>query len=1027
MSDRLQKHRKSPSIDPAPQAVGLFNPVQRKAVPESAIAPPIVKPPQGFDFRNVSVERPPEQGDLSDRPSTSSIQPKLTVSQPDDPYEQEADRVANEVMRMQDPRAMEQGLVMRSRSEALQRQWSDSEEEDELMRKSSEAGEIGEGAIEQVNRAVRSGGQPLDQSTRDFMEPRFGHDFSQVRIHADSQASDSAQAIHARAYATGEDIVFASGQYSPGTDAGKRLLAHELTHVVQQTGGGSLQSHHAGKLQADSSPQAMQSTLNAPNKILQRDESQSAGQPTPQGTSTPTPTPVENTATPEQTEARQRIDTALQDFSQAAFKAIKAEDWSAATSAEKLKLIDRATGIDLSWVGPNDEASIAQCWASFGQGFEAVVEANPILWSRSIWRGVDPDAIPQTKGKYDQFKQDVLAVVSDNLTKNEDRIVAEMAEFGLTPPANLLRPGHPGAREAAALNVTGSSPNEKLKEQARLAKIALNYKNHLNELKKVQVGLDQRKFDPGNPTEDSQDLVIYQGMTSWQWLKSEWDKVTAEMALIFNAWPALYAADLQGTLEVLASQSYDKVPESGLPADIAGAQGQVQSGLEPVKKTFHKTLENIQAVRSNSSDPLDFPPVHHALFSGKTGSRKWSGSVYLPIINDERQLKDDVAAAAKFGMDAISFAVMLLGPIGTLAGAAIAIGAAGASALQSRTRATELAAAHGASIGQDTELVTKEAVTAAEAEAHNKEIELGIAVIMNVVPLGVEAAAAQLKQAKMREVGGENTEGFGGLRSKLRSRQQSPEAKPSELEGAEEGTTEPEGETTARDTAPGPMFDKFKTLFSPKPWTEPEVLSIVSRSRGGQQALQIQNRYKVRLAPHGTSSFFEPIPGDTVYLAANQSSEQAAINYIHEMIHVEWHHTNLTVNTRIKTVSRAEYVERMLLEEATAQTKAIQVKYELQEQGGFSASTPLEREYDKAYKAAEKAAVKEIQKREAGKFKKGSWNPEASGVKAEVKQRAEEAGFNAVIDGFRSGRVTNSVDGKTYPDYYGKGWDKANP
>jgi hypothetical protein len=88
-----------------------------------------------------------------------------------------------------------------------------------------------------VDEVLRSPGQPVDQATRAFMEPRFGHDFNQVRIHSDARAAESASAVNALAYTVGRDIVFGAGQYRPQTSSGKELLAHELAHVVQQTGG----------------------------------------------------------------------------------------------------------------------------------------------------------------------------------------------------------------------------------------------------------------------------------------------------------------------------------------------------------------------------------------------------------------------------------------------------------------------------------------------------------------------------------------------------------------------------------------------------------------------------------------------------------------------------------------------------------------------------------------------------------------------------------------------------------------------
>ncbi|MFO1434147.1 MAG: DUF4157 domain-containing protein [Candidatus Competibacteraceae bacterium] len=95
-----------------------------------------------------------------------------------------------------------------------------------------------------VHEVLRSPGQPLDARTRAFMEPRFGHDFSRVRVHTDAKAAESARAVNARAYTVGRDVVFEMGQHSPATTAGKKLLAHELTHVVQQVFGTDSRTIH---------------------------------------------------------------------------------------------------------------------------------------------------------------------------------------------------------------------------------------------------------------------------------------------------------------------------------------------------------------------------------------------------------------------------------------------------------------------------------------------------------------------------------------------------------------------------------------------------------------------------------------------------------------------------------------------------------------------------------------------------------------------------------------------------------------
>jgi hypothetical protein len=90
-----------------------------------------------------------------------------------------------------------------------------------------------------VNQTLQGPGQAIDRETRAFMEPRLGHDFSGVRVHTDTGAAASAAAMHANAYTVGQDIVFASGRYAPGSQMGRRLIAHELSHVVQQDNGGT--------------------------------------------------------------------------------------------------------------------------------------------------------------------------------------------------------------------------------------------------------------------------------------------------------------------------------------------------------------------------------------------------------------------------------------------------------------------------------------------------------------------------------------------------------------------------------------------------------------------------------------------------------------------------------------------------------------------------------------------------------------------------------------------------------------------
>ncbi|HSE15793.1 MAG TPA: DUF4157 domain-containing protein [Pyrinomonadaceae bacterium] len=108
------------------------------------------------------------------------------------------------------------------------------------LQRAAAGGEKPKGLPSIVHDVLSTSGRPLDAGTRAWMEPRFNHDFSGVRVHTDEQAAQSARAVNALAYTVGRDVVFGAGQYAPATERGSHLLAHELTHVVQQTTGGSI-------------------------------------------------------------------------------------------------------------------------------------------------------------------------------------------------------------------------------------------------------------------------------------------------------------------------------------------------------------------------------------------------------------------------------------------------------------------------------------------------------------------------------------------------------------------------------------------------------------------------------------------------------------------------------------------------------------------------------------------------------------------------------------------------------------------
>ena len=219
-------------------------------------------------------------------PFDELVQAKLAVSTPGDAYEQEADQVAERVLEpdlaltvraastrraqrcagpglCQCDECKRKAKLMREQGIPVPSPTHDREANALVARAATSAPEVG-GTLDPeasrgIERVVSRNGETLDANTRAFMESRFGHDFARVRIHHDDAAAESAAAIRARAYTLGSDVVFAAGHYAPHTRDGLRLLAHELTHVVQQ-------GYSAPTVRRDTSP-APAPAPNAPSAM----------------------------------------------------------------------------------------------------------------------------------------------------------------------------------------------------------------------------------------------------------------------------------------------------------------------------------------------------------------------------------------------------------------------------------------------------------------------------------------------------------------------------------------------------------------------------------------------------------------------------------------------------------------------------------------------------------------------------------------------------------------------------------------
>jgi Domain of unknown function (DUF4157) len=200
----------------------LLRLLQSNSKERNAVLTGTALPHFGHDFARIPIS-PPKAG---------ALQTKLPINKPGDEYEQEADSVAEQVMRIPETQLQHacscSGECPKCQKQRARQGYAG------LQTKPIRASGVGLTAPP-VSEVSRSTGQSLDVATRSFMEPRFAHDFSSVRIHSDSRAAQAARSVKAMAHTVGSDVVFGAGHYQPETNIGRRLLAHELTHVIQQS------------------------------------------------------------------------------------------------------------------------------------------------------------------------------------------------------------------------------------------------------------------------------------------------------------------------------------------------------------------------------------------------------------------------------------------------------------------------------------------------------------------------------------------------------------------------------------------------------------------------------------------------------------------------------------------------------------------------------------------------------------------------------------------------------------------------
>ncbi|MEH1804407.1 eCIS core domain-containing protein [Nostoc sp.] len=253
-----------------PQASGILQRAAVRSVSDARVqstddqeAQPLSNLAFSKDFSRVPINTTKPQQIMARNlqcHSMSSIQAKLTIGEPNDRYEQEADRVASQVVqRINAPASAGQSVQRQEEAEeeiqakpeiiSLQRRSKPKEELQAkltLQRREEIAGGEASTDLTSAINSERGGGQAIADNIRQPMEQAFGEDFSGVKVHTDGQSDQLNRSIQARAFTTGQDVFFRQGEYNPGSRGGQELLAHELTHVVQQNGGAVQRSQQQG-------------------------------------------------------------------------------------------------------------------------------------------------------------------------------------------------------------------------------------------------------------------------------------------------------------------------------------------------------------------------------------------------------------------------------------------------------------------------------------------------------------------------------------------------------------------------------------------------------------------------------------------------------------------------------------------------------------------------------------------------------------------------------------------------------------
>jgi|GEM_PF-5800152 len=636
-------------------------------------------------------------------------QTRLRIGKPCDVSKQEADRVADAVMRMP-----------------------------EVSKEASDSTPEIEPELESHIRAIRGGGKPLPGSVRAFYEQRFGHDLSSVRVYTGPEADRSARALRAEAYTVGNNIIFRAGRYTPEYQSGGEVLAHELAHSVQQGSLDEPQSRlEVGAVDSPLERQAEAAALAVMNgerlPLLRKDSPATVRRITDDQLAAKSdanqighsqryePTSKEPKA------QRDRIAAAIRNRDLNAIQEIA--DFREATDEQRLQMI--LIIHSNSWVGPLDEAALERIWSSFGSRIPLVASTNWNLWLDSISRGAELDDLIFVEKVKGIFLDDVKKTALDFLLKNRLLAGKEKVRLGI---------GVSGA------DVTPAQQTAALTEVQKIAQHLLPLQEAQDALRRVHVGYEVNQmsevgslipafYNPSSPPTFGLDPQDIPPGKPWPVVNEAYQTLTAYIARFSSRYPSIYALVQSRKLEDVANAS----------------QPQARSVLVDQLNAIIQNIDKAEPmIATGELDSRELWPIHRQLFEGKhaPSGLQWSQTFYMWAAEDLVKEHQSAQFWTNLGLTTLASAAFIVSEIASFgtatffiaAGVGLGIGFGQAAALWEK--ADVLSAAAHSTASDELSLVYNEQASAKKVAAILATAQ-GILNAAGLAARGVSAAIAR--------------------------------------------------------------------------------------------------------------------------------------------------------------------------------------------------------------------------------------------------------------------------------------------